>query len=140
MTSRVSTDKVAVARRRLECPFNDRDNRVDCALATNMISVGLDFPRLGLMLVLSAASVWEIVIKHAIGKPPLPEPPAIYVPERMRVSRVRELPITHAHALAIGADGNRSIAHERDQPTVVRKLVRGRVVRDHGRIRSLADL
>ena len=57
-----------------------------------------------------------------------------------RISRVRELPITHAHALAIGADGNRSIAHERDQPTVVRKLVRGRVVRDHGRIRSLADL
>ena len=51
---------------------------------------------------LSAASVWEIVIKHAIGKLPLPEPPAIYVPERMRVSRVRELPITHAHALAVG--------------------------------------
>ena len=51
---------------------------------------------------LSAASVWEIVIKHAIGKLRLPEPPAIYVPERMRVSRVRELPITHAHALAVG--------------------------------------
>ena len=44
LTSRVSTDKVAAARRRLECPFNDRDNRVDCALATNMISVGLDIP------------------------------------------------------------------------------------------------
>ena len=53
LTSRVSTDKVAAAaRRRLECRFNDRDNRVDCALATNMISVGLDIPRLGLMLVL----------------------------------------------------------------------------------------
>ena len=52
LTSRVSTDKVAQARRRLECRFNDRDNRVDCALATNMISVGLDIPRLGLMLVL----------------------------------------------------------------------------------------
>ena len=52
LTSRVSTDKVAEARRRLECRFNDRDNRVDCALATNMISVGLDIPRLGLMLVL----------------------------------------------------------------------------------------
>lgn len=51
---------------------------------------------------LSAASVWGIVIKHAIGKLPLPEPPAIYVPERMRVSGVRELPITHAHALAVG--------------------------------------
>ena len=52
LTSRVSTDKVAEARRRLERPFNDCDNRVDCALATNMISVGLDIPRLGLMLVL----------------------------------------------------------------------------------------
>ena len=52
LTSRVSTDKVAEARRRLECRFNDRDSRVDCALATNMISVGLDIPRLGLMLVL----------------------------------------------------------------------------------------
>ncbi|MYD85958.1 MAG: type II toxin-antitoxin system VapC family toxin, partial [Acidobacteria bacterium] len=28
--------------------------------------------------------------------------PAIYVPERRRVSGVRELPITHAHALAVG--------------------------------------
>ena len=52
LTSRVSTDKVAEARRRLESPFNDRKSRVDCALATNMISVGLDIPRLGLMLVL----------------------------------------------------------------------------------------
>ena len=51
---------------------------------------------------LSAASVWEIAIKHAIGKLPLPEPPAIYVPERMRLSRVQELAISHAHALAVG--------------------------------------
>ena len=51
LTSRVSTDRVADARRRLECRFNDRQNRVDCALATNMISVGLDIPRLGLMVV-----------------------------------------------------------------------------------------
>ena len=51
LTSRVSTDKVAEARRRLECRFHESD-RVDCALATNMISVGLDIPRLGLMLVL----------------------------------------------------------------------------------------
>ena len=51
LTSRVSTDKVAEARRRLECRFREADH-VDCALATNMISVGLDIPRLGLMLVL----------------------------------------------------------------------------------------
>jgi hypothetical protein len=52
LTSRVSTDKVAEARRRLETPFYKIDQRVDCAIATNMISVGLDIPRLGLMVVL----------------------------------------------------------------------------------------
>jgi len=52
LTSRVSTDKVAEARRRLEVGFHDISQRVDCAIATNMISVGLDVPRLGLMVVL----------------------------------------------------------------------------------------
>ena len=51
LTSRVSTDKVAEARRRLEAPFHEIDQRVDCAIATNMISVGLDISRLGLMVV-----------------------------------------------------------------------------------------
>jgi hypothetical protein len=48
LTSRVPTDKIAEARARLALPFQERD-RVDCAIATNMISVGLDIPRLGLM-------------------------------------------------------------------------------------------
>ena len=51
LTSRVSTDRVAKARARLEVKFRE-DKHVDCAIATNMISVGLDVPRLGLMLVL----------------------------------------------------------------------------------------
>jgi hypothetical protein len=50
LTSRVTTDKVAEARRRLECGFHEQQ-RVDCAIATNMISVGLDVQRLGLMVV-----------------------------------------------------------------------------------------
>ena len=50
LTSRVSTNKVAEARQRLECAFHEK-KRVDCAIATNMISVGLDIPRLGLMVV-----------------------------------------------------------------------------------------
>ena len=51
LTSRVPTDKVAEARRRLGLQFHERQ-RVDCAIATNMISVGLDIQRLGLMVVL----------------------------------------------------------------------------------------
>ncbi|WP_343867696.1 helicase-related protein [Caenispirillum bisanense] len=50
LTSRVSTDQVAEAKRRLEQCFGS-DEVVDVALATNMISVGLDITRLGLMLV-----------------------------------------------------------------------------------------
>ena len=51
LTSRVSTKQVAEARRRLDLGFHEPD-RVDFAIATNMISVGLDVQRLGLMLVL----------------------------------------------------------------------------------------
>ncbi len=51
LTSRVSTNKVAEARQRLGTPFHDIKKRVDCAIATNMISVGLDIQRLGLMVV-----------------------------------------------------------------------------------------
>jgi hypothetical protein len=50
LTSRVPTDKVADAKRRLSLPFQQKE-RVDVALATNMISVGLDITRLGLMVV-----------------------------------------------------------------------------------------
>lgn len=51
LTSRVSTNQVADTKRRLDLPYSDKDH-VDVALATNMISVGLDIVRLGLMVVL----------------------------------------------------------------------------------------
>ena len=51
LTSRVSTDQVAEAKRRLEMSFAGSGETVDVALATNMISVGLDILRLGLMVV-----------------------------------------------------------------------------------------
>jgi len=51
LTSREPTNRVAQAKRRLGLPFAE-DGRVDVALATNMISVGLDITRLGLMVVL----------------------------------------------------------------------------------------
>ncbi|MEI6427487.1 MAG: DISARM system helicase DrmA, partial [Pseudanabaena sp. ELA607] len=54
LTSRVSTSDVADTKRRLELGFAEKDYKdsVDVALATNMISVGLDITRLGLMVVL----------------------------------------------------------------------------------------
>lgn len=52
LTSRVPTNKVAEARQRLETPYHNISKRIDCAIATNMISVGLDIPRLGLMVVM----------------------------------------------------------------------------------------
>lgn len=52
-------------------------------------------------LLLSAASSWEMAIKYRLGKLPLPEPPADYVPERMRLTGVVPLPVEHAHALRV---------------------------------------
>ena len=56
----------------------------------------------GTELFLSAASAWEIAIKYALGKLQLPERPSTYVPDRLRVTRTREVPIAHAHALRAG--------------------------------------
>jgi hypothetical protein len=72
LTSRVSTDKVAEARRRLETPYFKIHDRVDCAIATNMISVGLDVQRLGLMTVIGqpkAASEY-IQATSRVGRDP----------------------------------------------------------------------
>jgi PIN domain nuclease of toxin-antitoxin system len=52
-------------------------------------------------LVLSAASSWEIAIKYALGKLPLPEPPRAYVVSRMRSGGVEPLPVSHTHALQV---------------------------------------
>ena len=51
LTSRVNTNEVSDTKRRLALGFQDKEH-VDVALATNMISVGLDITRLGLMVVL----------------------------------------------------------------------------------------
>ncbi|MBI2894295.1 MAG: type II toxin-antitoxin system VapC family toxin [Deltaproteobacteria bacterium] len=50
---------------------------------------------------LSAASAWEIAIKYALGKLPLPEAPAAYVPSRMRTTCTKGLVVKHRHALHV---------------------------------------
>jgi PIN domain nuclease of toxin-antitoxin system len=57
----------------------------------------------GNQLFLSAASSWEIAIKYALGKLPLPLPPTEYVPSRMETSGTSPLPVQHSHALHAGS-------------------------------------
>jgi PIN domain nuclease of toxin-antitoxin system len=54
-------------------------------------------------ILLSAAAAWEISIKYALQKLPLPLDPTTYVPSRMRALGFLELPIEQRHALAVGA-------------------------------------
>lgn len=53
-------------------------------------------------LLYSAVSSWEIAIKYALGKLPLPDVPSRYIPDRVRISRLTPVPIEHAHALRVG--------------------------------------
>ena len=52
---------------------------------------------------LSVASIWEIGIKVAIGKLPLPDPLNSYISSRMTQLGVRSLEITVSHALQAAA-------------------------------------
>ncbi|MBD2564238.1 MULTISPECIES: type II toxin-antitoxin system VapC family toxin [Nostoc] len=52
---------------------------------------------------LSVASIWEIGIKVAIGKLPLPDPLDSYISSRMAQLGMRSLEITASHALQAAA-------------------------------------
>lgn len=54
-------------------------------------------------LILSAVTSWEIAVKWALGKLDLPEPPQVYVPDRMRAEGLRSLPVDHGHALQVAS-------------------------------------
>jgi PIN domain nuclease of toxin-antitoxin system len=50
----------------------------------------------------STASAWEIGIKHAMGRLPLPERPDIYIPRIREASGIESLPIDEEAALHSG--------------------------------------
>jgi PIN domain nuclease of toxin-antitoxin system len=54
-------------------------------------------------LLLSAASSWEIAIKHGLGRLRLPEAPSTYVPSRARAIGAELVAVEHRHALAVAA-------------------------------------
>ncbi|WP_437542399.1 MULTISPECIES: type II toxin-antitoxin system VapC family toxin [unclassified Sorangium] len=54
-------------------------------------------------LLISAASAWEIAVKHAIGKLPLPERPELLVPRVIAALEGIELPVTSRHAISSAA-------------------------------------
>ncbi len=53
------------------------------------------------VLLLSAASLWEIAIKVRIGKLPLPQPASRYLGEQFSRNAIEVLPVEAAHALRL---------------------------------------
>ena len=51
--------------------------------------------------VLSSISALEISIKYSLGKLPLPEPPSLYVPRLLSVTRTYPMAMQHSHALRL---------------------------------------
>ena len=54
-------------------------------------------------LLFSAVGSWEIAIKYALGRLPLPEPPERYAPSRILAIGATGLAVEHSHALAVAS-------------------------------------
>ena len=54
-------------------------------------------------LFLSAASAWEIVIKHSLGRLRLPDPPARWLTDRLRLLGLQTLGVTVDHTIALSS-------------------------------------
>lgn len=50
----------------------------------------------------SAASSWEVSVKYALGRLPLPETPEQFLPAELGKNRIESLPIVDAHAFQAG--------------------------------------
>jgi PIN domain nuclease of toxin-antitoxin system len=61
-------------------------------------------------LLLSVASVWEIVIKVSIGRLPIPQPLDTFIPEQLRINQIELLPIGLEHTFQVA----RFPMHHRD--------------------------
>lgn len=53
-------------------------------------------------LFFSAASGWEIAIKHGLGKLALPDAPEVCIPKFMQIHGMVELPVTLGYTLRVG--------------------------------------
>lgn len=73
---------------------------------------------------LSAASIWELVIKHDLGKLPLPVHPRDFVPTRLETTRTGVLEISAGHVLRI-ADLPHHHRDPFDRMIVAQALVEG---------------
>lgn len=65
------------------------DPRLSSSLVSEITSPAHD-------VFLSIASFWEVIVKHSLGKLPLPQPPSVYLPEQRRRHRVETLPLDEA--------------------------------------------
>jgi PIN domain nuclease of toxin-antitoxin system len=52
-------------------------------------------------LFLSVASIWEVVIKHSLGRLVLPDSPPRWLSDRIRTFGMQTLDVTPAHAFAV---------------------------------------
>jgi len=51
---------------------------------------------------LSAVSVWEIAVKHALWRLPLADPPPVYIPREREKHGISSLSLSEAAALELG--------------------------------------
>jgi PIN domain nuclease of toxin-antitoxin system len=50
----------------------------------------------------STASTWEVAIKYALGRLPLPDAPTTFLPAELGKNRIESLPIVDTHAYQAG--------------------------------------